>query len=48
MKKLEQHTTRHCNKCGNPVTESDLKDYSYQCLECDEDLYLFETHSKEK
>jgi hypothetical protein len=35
--------TRYCNKCHNKVTESVLEEYSYQCVECDEDLYEFET-----
>lgn len=33
-----------CNKCGSPVITSDTQGYKYQCLECDEDLYEFETH----
>lgn len=38
---------RYCNRCGCHVLESDLKDYQYQCMYCDEDLYEFETHTKE-
>ena len=36
---------RYCNKCNSKVDKSELEEYSYQCLECDEDLYEFETHS---
>lgn len=35
--------TRKCNRCGAYVLKSELKDYKYQCLYCDEDLYSFET-----
>jgi len=35
---------RLCNRCDNKVIKSELADYSYQCLECDEDLYVFETY----
>ena len=33
-----------CNRCGSPVVRSGNPEYSYLCLECDEDLYEFETH----
>ena len=36
--------TIRCNKCGSPVLKSDLNDYAYQCMNCDEDLYAIETH----
>ena len=36
-----------CNRCGSPVLKSDLDDYAYQCMNCDEDLYEFETHQGE-
>lgn len=39
---------RVCLRCGNKVEESELKDYSYQCLECDEDLFEFETEIVER
>lgn len=39
---------RYCNKCNSKVIKSELKEYSYQCLECDEDLYEFETRCKTK
>ena len=31
-----------CGKCGRPVFKSALKDYTAQCLFCDEDLYSIE------
>lgn len=34
---------RICVKCSHEVIESELEEYEYQCLECDEDLYKFET-----
>jgi hypothetical protein len=34
---------RVCNRCGNHVLTSELEEYPYQCLHCDEDLYEFET-----
>ena len=36
-------TNRHCTKCGKPLLVSDLKEYKYLCLECDENFYAFET-----
>ena len=45
---LERDTfTIKCNRCGSPVLKSDLDDYVYQCMNCDEDLYEFETHQGE-
>lgn len=45
---LERDTfTIKCNRCGSPVLKSDLDDYAYQCMNCDEDLYSFETHDGE-
>lgn len=45
---------RVCRKCGNVVIESECdrvdengkKYYPYQCLNCDEDLFEFETELK--
>lgn len=34
---------RRCNRCGNVVIPSDNNKYDWQCLNCDEDLYEFET-----
>lgn len=39
---------RYHNSCNNKVIASDLEEYSYQCLHCDEDLYEFETHVSSK
>jgi ribosomal protein L37AE/L43A len=44
MIETKQVEKRCCNKCNSKVAKSDLKEYSYQCMECDEDLYEFETH----
>lgn len=45
---LERDTfTVRCNRCGSPVLRSDLDDYVYQCMSCDEDLYTIETHEGE-
>ena len=33
-----------CNRCNNQVLISDIKDYPYLCLECDENLFEFETY----
>ncbi|WP_291566866.1 MULTISPECIES: hypothetical protein [unclassified Clostridium] len=34
---------RVCKKCGHKVTKSELEEYPFQCNNCDEDLYSFET-----
>ena len=34
---------RRCNKCNSIVKPSDNIKYDWQCLECDEDLFEFET-----
>jgi hypothetical protein len=40
---------RHCKRCKAHVLKSELIDYKYQCLYCDEDLYTIETYlDKEK
>lgn len=39
-------TKRYCNRCHHEVIESGLEEYAYQCKECDEDLYEFETYDK--
>lgn len=42
---LERDTfTRRCNSCGSLVLKSDLPDYVYQCMNCDEDKYEIETY----
>lgn len=35
---------RLCNRCGSHVLKSELDEYPYQCMYCDEDLFEFETH----
>lgn len=35
---------RYCSRCNSKVVKSDLKEYPYQCLKCDEDLYGIETY----
>lgn len=31
-----------CPHCGKPVIKSELPEYVWQCLDCDEDFYNFE------
>jgi len=38
---------RCCNKCGKKVKKVKSKVYPYECLNCDENKYGFETHLKE-
>ncbi len=45
---MQGRVIRVCKKCGNIVRKSDLKNYSYQCDYCDEDLYEFETFIENK
>ena len=33
---------RYCRKCGKQLLVSDLKQYKYLCLNCDENFYEFE------
>lgn len=33
---------RVCPHCGKPVVQSELPQYTWQCLDCDEDFYDFE------
>jgi hypothetical protein len=44
--KIIPPTARLCNRCNKPVYKSDNPEYSYQCFNCDEDLYEFETHKE--
>ena len=50
QKTYEVDDTIRCNRCNSIVRDSDLKDteneYVYQCDECYEDLYTFETYVK--
>ncbi len=36
-------TNKHCIKCGTQLLVTDLKEYQYLCLKCDENFYEFET-----
>lgn len=31
-----------CRRCGSPLFPSDIKGYTYQCFQCDEDFYSIE------
>lgn len=35
-----------CNRCHNAVKKSELPQYHYQCMHCDEDLYGIETYEE--
>lgn len=39
---------KRCSRCGKPVLRSDIEGYSFQCLNCDEDLFGFEVVDGEK
>lgn len=43
---LENDTVnRRCNRCGSVVLkETNIKNYPYQCMSCDDNLYETETH----
>lgn len=41
-RKKNTETTARCRKCGRPLLLSELDDYTYQCLFCDEDFYSIE------
>ena len=41
-------TNRKCCKCGKQLLESDLRDYKYLCLYCEENFYEFETLEGER
>lgn len=42
---VQKHLVRDriCRRCGRYVLTSELDEYKYQCVHCDEDLYEFET-----
>ena len=46
--KLRIPTNRFCFKCHHRVFHSDVKDYPYVCPHCDENMYRFETYTKER
>lgn len=35
-------TNKRCFRCGSQLLVSDLKEYKYLCLNCDENFYEFE------
>lgn len=35
-------TNKHCFRCGSQLLVSDLKEYKFLCLECDENFYSIE------
>lgn len=35
-------TDKKCCRCSSPLLKSDLKEYKYLCIECDENFYGFE------
>lgn len=37
---------RYCNRCNSLVETSTTPGYNFQCKNCDEDLYTFETYIK--
>lgn len=41
-------TDKKCFRCGSQLLISDLKEYKYLCLNCDENYYKFETIDKRK
>lgn len=42
-KLFEQFATdKKCCRCSSPLLKSDLKEYKYLCIECDENFYGFE------
>lgn len=40
----QEHISFRCPHCGKLLTASELPEYVYQCMECDEDFYAFEAH----
>jgi len=37
-----KHISYRCPKCGKVLEKSELPDYVYQCMDCDEDFYSIE------
>ena len=35
-------TNKKCPKCNHPLLTSDLEEYTYLCLNCDENFYSVE------
>lgn len=42
-----EYTGMVCRRCGYPVYESDIPEYSYQCFSCDENMYNFEVKEQD-
>jgi hypothetical protein len=40
--RVAAHLAENCPRCNSLLTPSDLPQYAYQCLACDEDFYAFE------
>ena len=40
-------TDAKCPKCGQPLYYSDLMDYEYVCVQCDENFYSIECEEEE-
>lgn len=41
-------TRRFCPKYGRMLIRSRMKDYSFQCMNCDEDFYRIEVLTKKQ
>lgn len=41
-------TNKSCTICGNQLLISDLKEYKYLCLNCDENFYSIEVSDKKR
>ena len=39
MNELKTNTDKECPRCGCFLLESDLPQYDYVCMECDENFY---------
>ena len=37
-----------CPRCGGPLYNSMIPEYTFQCLECDEDFYFIEVDTSNK
>lgn len=47
MKHIYVPTNRRCHRCHSIVFESDLEGYPFVCLDCDENMFSFETYIDE-
>lgn len=39
---MDRKTSYRCPRCGKALIRSDLPEYAFQCMDCDEDFYTFE------